>query len=163
MYYLKRLIRKLITFYRIPLREKLWLTFLYPYSGIIRAATLLLPFNQLAKLLGHHSQNVQLSSLATEEEYLRASRIGRITEITSRYTPWKSKCLVQAIMARTLLGYYGIPYVFHFGAHITGDSKESMKAHAWVKVGPRIITGRKGHKSYGIVATYTSLPLGLNE
>ena len=150
------LVRKFRSAWCLPLREKLWILLLYPYSGFIRASMYLFHFRVLSRALGHHHQNYTLSPLVSEFQQLRAWRIGRIVELTARYTPWESKCLVQAAMARTLLGLYGIPYILHIGALMTHDDIEPLKAHAWVKVGHGIITGREGHRAFGIVSSFVS-------
>jgi len=144
------------------MREKLWLVMLYPFSGLVRAAILTLPFRLLARHLGQHNQNYELSPLVSEQQRMLAWRIGRVTELVACYTPWESQCLVQAIMARTLLGFYGIPYVMYLGARMPGDLEETINAHAWVKVGPWIITGRQGHQTYCIVSSFVS-PSVLNQ
>jgi hypothetical protein len=151
-----RVFKKIRSAWCLPLREKIWLLLLYPYSGLVRAAILVFPFRLLARCLGQHHQNYQLSPLVSESQQKLAWRIGQITELTARYTPWKSQCLVQAIMAKSLLGFYRVPYVVHLGAKMTTEAKKPMKAHAWVKVGPRVITGREGHKTFGIVSSFVA-------
>ncbi|MCG8609176.1 MAG: lasso peptide biosynthesis B2 protein [Pseudomonadales bacterium] len=141
----------------MSLRDKVWLLLLYPYSGIVRAIILLIPFRKVAPYLGEHHQNIQFLTIASIQEQELAKRIGQIVEMASRYTPWQSKCLVQAIMARTLLWYYRVDYVMHLGAKMTKDVDEPMKAHAWLSVGSSVITGRAGHSSFGILTTYSSL------
>lgn len=153
---IKKATRKVKTGWRLPLREKCWLVLLYPYSGLVRAAILILPFRLLSPRLGRCYKNNQLSPLVSDSQKMRAWRIGRIAELVARYTPWESKCFVQAIMVRTLLGYYGIPYVLHLGAMMTGETTIPMKAHAWVKVGPWVVAGREGHRAYGIVSTFVT-------
>jgi hypothetical protein len=74
--------------------------------------------------------------------------------LTARYTPWETKCLVQATMARFLLGVYGIPYILHLGTLMTHNDEEPLKAHAWVKVGPWIIVGGEGHQAFAIVGSW---------
>lgn len=149
-------LNKARTAWRLPVREKLWLLLLYPYSGLIRAAILILPFKRLSPYLGQHYQNCELSPLVSESQRLLAWRIGRITELTARYTLWDSNCLVQAFMARTLLEIYHIPYVVHLGAKMTGDTSGPMQAHAWIKVGTWIVTGRDGHRAFGIVSSFVA-------
>jgi len=130
---------------------------LFLFSGLARAAILLLPFRFLAPLLGQHYKNVSLAALVTEDQRLIAWRIGRITESACKYTPWESKCLVQALIARSLLAWYHIPYVLYLGVCKAGASEnqgEELKAHAWLSVGPWIITGREGHKAFTIVSTF---------
>jgi Transglutaminase-like superfamily len=151
--------RKLHTVWRLPYREKLWVLLLYPYSGIVRASLYLFHFKVLSQVLGQHYQNHTLSPLVSKSQRMRAWRIGQIVELTARYTPWESKCLVQAVMARTLLGFYGIPYIIHVGALMTHDDKDPLKAHAWVKVGALIIAGREGHQAFAIVSSFVSKSL----
>jgi hypothetical protein len=151
-----KVIRKIKTAWRLPQQEKLWILLMYPLSGVIRACILLLPFRWLSRYLGDHKKNLQFSPPASEQQLLLGRRIGRIAELTSRYTPWESKCLVQAMLAKTLLARYGIPYVLYLGAKLTADGKKSMIAHAWVQVGDRVITGREGHKTYAIVGSFVS-------
>ncbi|WCN08577.1 lasso peptide biosynthesis B2 protein [Marinomonas mediterranea] len=147
---------KINTFLKLSLLEKVWLFFLYPLSGLARALILTLKYKRLSTYFGFYLRNAQLSIPTTEAQKIRALRIGKTVELCSRYTFWESKCLVQAIMAITLLKLYRIPYVMHLGATLTNDKDEPMKAHAWVLVGDRVITGRAGHKAFSITATYTS-------
>tara|TARA_R110002167_G_scaffold81044_3_gene222175 strand:- start:111 stop:599 length:489 start_codon:yes stop_codon:yes gene_type:complete len=153
---LQQILRKSRTAWKLPLREKVWLILLFPYSGFIRASTYIFPFRIFSKALGLHYQNHTLSTVVTEQQRMLAWRIGKIVELATRATPWEAKCLVQAAMARTLLGYYHIPYVLHIGARITHEESEPLKAHAWVKVGPRVIIGGGGLQAFGIVSTFIS-------
>lgn len=147
---------KLQRLWHLPLHEKYWIVFLYPYSGIIRFALLSAPFRWLAHGLGQHYHNVQFSPLVSAQQRQQAWRIGRIVERIAAYTPWQSKCLVQAIMVRTLLSVYGIPYILYIGASLTKNTDTPMKAHAWVKVGPWVVSGREGHKAYAVVSAFVS-------
>ena len=124
---------------------------------------MIVPFRRLTPYLGQHYQNAQLAVLVTDEQLRTAESIGRITEQTARHTPWQSKCLVQAMMARCLLAYYGIPYVLYLGVakstaiHGTGEIENSdLIAHAWLSVGPAIITGNDGHRAFTIVSTFVA-------
>ncbi len=147
------------TFWHLPQREKAWFFLLIPLSGAVRLVLCVMPFNWYARHLGEHHKNYQLSPLVSSSELERARGIGRTIALVSRYTPWQSKCLVQAVMARIMLGYYGIPYIMHLGTKLTRESSSSMKGHAWVKVGARIIVGREGHKTYTIVGSFVASSL----
>ncbi|WP_410483303.1 lasso peptide biosynthesis B2 protein [Teredinibacter sp. KSP-S5-2] len=142
----------------LPWQEKCWLLFAFPASGVVRLMIVSLPFNIYSRFLGHYYRNFLLSSLVSQEQLRLAWRIGRIIESVCKYTPWKSKCFVQAVLARILLGMYNIPYVLHMGTRLTGMPDQPMKAHVWVKVGPWIIVGREGHRAYPVVATFLSPP-----
>ena len=149
-----RFAHKLITLFRLSCREKIWVMLIYFLSGLVSLALVVFPFRFIAYALGTHYKNHQLSTLVPQPLLDRAWRVGRLVEGISRYTPWQSKCLVQAITVIILLRYYGIPYVFHLGTRFTRVATAPMKGHAWVKVGPWIIVGRDGHKQYTIVSSF---------
>ncbi len=147
---------KLRTVLRLPFREVVWIAFIYPLSALFRLAVLLIPFRVLARFMGTHLRQQEPSPLASETQLLLAWRIGLICRLAARYTPWKSKCLVQAMMTRTLLGYYHIPYVIHLGVMKADQGRASIQAHAWVKVGRLVVSGRESHKPFTVLASYIS-------
>jgi hypothetical protein len=145
---------KVKTFFCLPIRDKLWFCLVYPLSGLVRLAILTIPFRFYNRLLGHHYKNHQLSVVVDESQQQLARHIGRIVRVACRYTPWESKCLVQAILARLWLRWYGIPYVLYLGLAKGMEDLEPLKAHAWVCVGPWVVTGRQGHSAYTIISTF---------
>ena len=151
---MRNLLRKLRSAWQLSFRQKLWFVLCYPLSGIVRAMVLTIPFKWLKRLLGVHHKNFQLCPLVTDEQLSRACEIGRTIAIIDKYTPWKSNCMVEAILSRWLLAVYDIPYALYMGAYLTKNPNEPMKAHAWVRVGSRIIVGARGHKRYGVTATF---------
>lgn len=154
--------RKIRTAASLPPRDKAWFAMLYPMSGLVRAALLLLPFRRLARFLGVPHGNIQLTPLATPDQVRLAARIGAACALVARYTPWQSLCLVQAVMAKTLLDHYRIPYALYLGVSKPGaragtqGEVPGLKAHAWVAVGPRVIAGRDGHRAFTVVSTFVS-------
>ena len=63
--------------------------------------------------------------------------------------PWRSDCLVQALAAQHWLASRGIGSSIHLGVK---PSEAPIDAHAWLKVGDRIVLG-------GDVADYSEFPL----
>lgn len=76
--------------------------------------------------------------------------------MATKYTPWKSACLVQALIATWLLAYYHIPYVLHLGVARATPQGDDLQAHAWLRVGQWVITGREGHQAFTVVATFVA-------
>lgn len=148
-----RLAGKLKTFLvRMPLRKRIWFILMWPLMGLLRVAILVLPFKAYGWLLGRHRGLKQISMLASQQQIELAWRIGACADLTSRYTPWESKCLVQALTCAIWCRWYRIPYVAYLG--VRKDEQAVMKAHAWVRVGPAVITGREGHTAYTVVAVH---------
>jgi hypothetical protein len=137
-------------------RKRFWLFLMYPLSGLIRLMVLTVPFKYLSRFLGQHHRNHQLCVLVSDTQLQLAREIGGTIALLDKYTPWKSNCMVEGILARIWLAAYGIPYVFYMGAYLTKDAAEPMKAHAWVGVGPKLIVGGHGHQRYAIVGTFVS-------
>lgn len=150
------MLKPLVTFFRLPLRQKLWFVVLFPLSGLVRAMVLAVPFPRYARVLGARRGNEQLLVLAEPQSEQLAWRIGRIIEQVARFTPWESKCLVQAILARLMCRYYRLPYVLHLGVTRNQAQGSPLKAHAWLSVGRWVIVGREGHQAFTIVSTYVA-------
>ena len=79
-------------------------------------------------------------------------RIAWAVRTASRYTPWESKCLAQAMAARMMLKRRRFPTTIYLG--VLKDDKAGLKAHAWIRCGERILTGAQGHGQFTVVATF---------
>ena len=53
--------------------------------------------------------------------------------------PWRADCLVQALAAQNWLGRHGVASQLLVGAR--KPTPNAVEAHAWLKVGDRIVTG----------------------
>lgn len=153
---MRRLLRHCRLFAQLSSREQVWFVVLFVGSGIARAALLTLPFRRIAPYMGAHGQHGLCTARVTQEQQLQAWRIGRLTAMATKYTPWASTCLVQALVATWLLAYYHIPYVLHFGVARSTQQENALIAHAWLHVGQWVITGREGHKAFTVVATFVA-------
>lgn len=88
------------------------------------------------------------------EELILARRIGWIVKTVSCYTPWESKCLVQAIVGKIMLRQYGIANTLYLG--VGRDERNCLIAHAWLRCADIIITGCHGHERFSVVGTFAS-------
>ncbi|PYN91815.1 MAG: lasso peptide biosynthesis B2 protein [Candidatus Rokuibacteriota bacterium] len=71
-------------------------------------------------------------------------RIAWAVSVTSRYLPLAKNCLVQALVAHTLLERHGHPASLRIGVDATGD--RPFRAHAWVESRGRVIVGASGRE-----------------
>ena len=64
--------------------------------------------------------------------------------------PWRADCLVQALAAQNWLGRHGVASQLVIGAR--KSSSAEFEAHAWLKVGERIVTGGDigGYAPFGV-------------
>ena len=120
------LLHKLRTLAGFNQQQLLWFVPLYVLSGLMRLALLVLPFRVIAPWLGRNHANMAMTLLLTEEQENLSRRMGTVIRTLSKYTPWESKCLVQAMLARIVLGYYGIPHVIYLGVNQSGPPENPM-------------------------------------
>lgn len=146
------LIRKIKSFILIDNRTKLDFIKAYIYTGIARGFILFVPFNKLRKKMG--KQKIESSTNVDIETYRIAKKIGWVVTQVSKYTPWKSKCLVQALTAQNMLKKKGISTTIYLG--VKKDGKDNMLAHAWIRCGAYIVTGGINKHEYTIVAKFTN-------
>lgn len=151
---LKSLPRKVQAWRRRHWLEKVWFGPAFLLLGCMRAALLLAPFRRLAPCLGRHLQALPVIPLVDRSGCVRASHIGAAIRTAARYTPWESKCLAQAMVARVLLGLNRLPYALYLGLDTRAPA--GMAAHAWVCVGPVAVTGGDSFGQFTVVSTFVA-------
>ena len=144
--------RKIRTWWNLPRSQKLLFFVAIPLLGVARLAILVLPFRILAMRLGEDLKTTPVVPLLRNENRGIVILIGRSIRIAARYTPWESKCLVQALVAGFLLETLNIPHGLYLGV-CRGDEAE-MKAHAWVCSGPIFVTGGESFRHFTVVASF---------
>lgn len=124
----------------------------YFYAMQVRFMMLFVKFKRYEKRLGVRGK--EDNTVVSEEEMQVVMRIKSAVIGVSKYTPWESKCMVQAVTAKWLLEKYNIPSTIYFGIMKDPENTNELKAHAWLRVGDYIMTGREGHKNFKVVNFY---------
>lgn len=149
------LVGKACSFARRPLFSQLWLLPLCLLLGISKALIFTLSFRRLAPHLGQTMGAAPWVPLLDTRQQTRALQIGRAVRLAARYTPWDSNCFPQAVAARLLLGWYGIPYTLFFGLMRDASTCE-IKAHAWVAAGRVAVTGGASFAQFTVVGVFAA-------
>lgn len=152
---LKVLRRKAVSFHRQPLYSQLGFVPVWLLLGIAKALIFMVSFGRLAPRLGVSVGILPWVPLLNPEQEAQALQIGRVVRLAARYTPWVSNCFPQAVVARLLLGLYGIPYLLAFGLAREPKTRE-MKAHAWVTAGRIRVTGGESFPHFTTVGCFVS-------
>jgi len=119
------------------------------WLGLARLALLLLPFRWLAPYLGR--QMAQSPGAAAAPAVL-LERIAWAVATASRHLPWDCFCLAQALAAKAMLQRRGVPSTLYLGLAKGGEAQ--LQAHAWLRCGAQILTGRPGMTGFTIIATF---------
>jgi Transglutaminase-like superfamily len=138
---------------RCPWGERLLLFEAFACLGLARTATLLLPFRWLLPLLGQQQHETPTTTTPTFHPTLQA--VAHAVAATSRYTPWESACLVQAVTAKLMLKRRGIPSTLYLGVAREGNR---LTAHAWLRSGSFVLTGGAGRQRFTIISTFAEKP-----
>ncbi|MGZ8158145.1 MAG: lasso peptide biosynthesis B2 protein [Methylobacter sp.] len=155
------LARKARNFAHRPWFEKLWFIPIWLLLGASRFVILTVPFRRLAFWLGVHEGIAPWVPLVDSRSETKALSISRVVQMAAKYTPWKSNCFPQALTARILLGFYGVPYSLFFG--VNRDAEDAMlNAHAWVASGRVRVTGRTSFDQFTVVGCFVSPCLAID-
>lgn len=120
--------------------------------GVARLALLRLSFRRMTRFLG-------LTDLAAEPAHATATlpaaaAVGWAVQAAARRTPWESACLAQALTATWMLKRRGGSGVIYLGVRQDREARKEVLAHAWLRSGPRIVTGAAGHELYTVIARF---------
>jgi hypothetical protein len=121
--------------------------------GIARLAVLTLLFKWLAVSLGKHRQ--ESDGPVSPSALHLARKVGQAVESAANYTPWKSVCLPQAVAAQWMLKRRRIAGTLYLGLARDESKPGKFAAHAWLRCGNIILTGRDGHRQFTVVGTFS--------
>lgn len=115
--------------------------------AVARAATLVLPFRWLTKLM---SAARPIRPLDAERRKAAIVDVARAVGRAARHMPFRAVCLQQAIAAQHMLRWRGVETSVQFGARLEGGA---LDAHAWVTDAGAIVIGRTP-VPYGALAAF---------
>jgi hypothetical protein len=127
--------------------------------GIARLAVLVLPFRWLAVSLGKPMK--ETGTEANPSDLLCARMVGQAVCSAARYTPWESVCLPQAVAGQWMLKRRNIAATLYLGVAKDETKSDSLGAHAWLRYGNAILTGREGHLRFTVVAAFSPMEFAL--
>jgi hypothetical protein len=121
--------------------------------GVARLALLILPFKWLAATLGRHMTETGMEPNPSDIGCARM--IGQAVCAAAHYTPWKSVCLQQAVAAQWMLKRRHIAGTLYLGVSKNEAKPMKLAAHAWLRCGNLILTGRESHRQFTVVAKFS--------
>jgi hypothetical protein len=121
--------------------------------GVARVAVLILPFRWLAVSLGRRMK--ETDTQIDPSDLCCARMVGQAVCSAARYTPWESVCLPQAVAGQWMLKRRNIAGTLYLGVAKDEAKAERLTAHAWLRCGDMILTGREGHRRFTVVASFS--------
>lgn len=143
---LNRIVR---TFFRISFEAKILVIRVFVLTAISRFAMKYIDFGKLKKYMGQQSIETSYEVDKSYEIYLK--RLSFVIQKVAKYTPWESKCLVQALTAQHILSKKKLKTTLYLGVN---KENNELIAHAWIRCGSFYVTGGDG-QNYGVVAKFS--------
>jgi transglutaminase-like putative cysteine protease len=135
---------------RIPRAQKRLLREALMSLAIARIALACLPFRRIAAWMG--TPGAETPATATADQIRTAEEVGWAVGVLQRRVPWDGRCFAQALAATAMLRRRGLEGTVSFGA-CPGESA-GFNAHAWLRVGPCMVTGGPGHRQFKTFTTF---------
>ena len=140
----------LTKFARLSWSERLLLVEASLWLGLARLAIRVFPFPWIARQLGKHMAESPETNTLTHAKHLQ--RISWAVVTMSHYLPWECKCLVKAMAGKKMLQRRGIASTLYLG--VAKEGENALAAHAWLRSGSRILTGRRSKDRFTVVSTF---------
>ena len=120
------------------------------WTGIARILIVFVPLRRFSFLLGTHMKETPNTNSAENLDLLKKVALAIIR--SGRFVPWRCLCYEQAIAAKMILRKYGLETTMYYG--VAKDQDKKLIAHAWVRCGDYIVTGRMGMNIFTVVGTF---------
>lgn len=139
-------------FFKKPAHEKVLLFRVFVLLFAVRLLLFILPFRLFSKLLGKPGSESPQTDQHIKWDYVEL--VSRFIRNFSRMVPWDSRCLAQAAAGKILMRRKNIPGTVYFGVK-KGDDNQKIQAHAWLRVGSKIILGGKNASEFVVVSNFS--------
>ena len=107
-----------------------------------------MPFKKIAGKIG--KLQVESSTFPISSDMI--NDVEHAVRRASRFSLHKSKCYDQALAGKFMLNRRDLPATMYFG--LAKDAQNGLSAHAWVRSGSRIVTGKKGMENFTVIAAF---------
>lgn len=141
------------TFWRLPLQEKLATAEAAIALASARLIVNLVPLSRWRDQIAVIPYRAEDSPSVTPEQRRIARMIMHVIRRVSRNTPVEFVCLPQALSARWMLSRRGVPTQLFLGTRHAAESEREF--HAWLKVGPVMVTGHCTEDDYVVFGAQT--------
>lgn len=145
------MIRKIQKFVRLSSKEKRLFFHAYLIIGYTSLIITIIPIRRFFKKFGE--QGKESASLIANDDLLKVHLVEKAVRRAAKFLPWRAKCFSRAITAKVLLKRMRIPSTLYLGVAKEGSTK--MIAHAWVRSGTVIITGKEEMSKFTPLVFFT--------
>lgn len=140
-----------LIFWKKPLREKVFLFRIFWMLCITKFVNFILPFKAYSRFLGQINSESSKNPKNIDWEYV--DRVANSIRNISKVSPFHFKCLIQASVGKYFIAQESMESTLYFG--VKKDESQNLKAHAWLRVGTKIVLGGEIADQYNVVSMYS--------
>jgi len=96
---------------------------------------------------------VQMPEDISEKDIVVVAQVAKAIRRSLKVIPWKVTCFVRAVAGKYMLTRMGIPSTLYIG--VGKDEERKLTAHAWLRCGRFIVTGKEEMKRFAPVAFFS--------
>jgi hypothetical protein len=119
--------------------------------ALARIGLACVPFSRIAAWLG--TAGAESPATVTPEQAQAAEAVGWAVSALASRVPWDGRCFAQALAATAMLRRRGVDGTVSFG--VCEGASAGFEAHAWLRLGTRMVTGGAGHERFKAFTTFT--------
>jgi hypothetical protein len=138
-------------FFRMERLERNLFLLSFLQTVIISFLLVVIPRRYVLKRIG--VLGIESSLDGSEEIWKAVAPIAKAIRRTVRYSPWRVTCFAKAISAKRLLKRKGVSSTLYVG--VAKDGLNKVVAHAWLRCGSVIVTGKEEMHRFTIMVFYT--------
>jgi Transglutaminase-like superfamily len=135
---------------RISPAQKRLLREAFAALAMARIVLACVPFRRIAAWLG--TAGIESPASVTPEQAQAAEAVGWAVTALAQRVPWDGRCFAQALAATAMLRRRGVDGTVSFG--VCEGACAGFEAHAWLRVGARMVTGGAGHERFKAFTTF---------
>ncbi len=135
---------KVIKFIHLPWFEKGLFFEAIVITLLARIFNAFVPFHKFSSYLGVPHKETSFELAPEHEQLIQTVYIAM--RRSTKYLPFKRKCIIEAIVVKKLLDKFDIKSTVYFG--VTRNGERNLIAHAWLRCGSSIVTGKKGMEKF---------------
>jgi len=145
------LIRKINSFYSIPVATKWLFVESLITSAYVKCALLFLPFRVVAGWLGQGSAGHVEAGARAEDLWIE--KVKNAVRLCDKYAPWPTECYTRSLTAKIMLRRRKVASTLFFG--FGRDPGGELKGHAWLKSSGRVVTGFCDFSKYEVHSSFS--------
>lgn len=138
-------------FFKLNRSERNLLLLTFTKTTIISLLIFCVPRRIIMRKIG--VLGVESTSEIPDENHIIVQQVAKSIQRTVKYSPWKTSCFAKGISAKTILKRKGIKSTLYLG--VGKDGLNKITAHAWLRCGSIIVTGKEEMHRFTVVAFFT--------